>query len=579
MSHKPLWRLLLVFFVLVLAVSAVGLFYYESQWKQIKKEKQNELLAIADLKVSQIVNWRKERLADAATIFANSLLAPHIRDLLKDPKGAKGKKQIRAWMESFRTTYQYDDILLLNGKGAVLLSVAPNREKIGPHAKGLSSRAMKARRIIFSDLYRGTAAKIRLYIVVPILDKEENETLGVFLLRIDPHVFLYPLIETWPTPSPTGETMLIRREGNGGVYLNDLRYRKDAALALRFPIRGRDLPAALAASGKEGIVEGADYRGTEVLGAIRPVPDSPWSIIAKVDKKEVSAPIRWRLWNLMLVIALCILLAGAGVVLILQRREEEEERIYREHLEETVKKRTAELEKVNRQLEASYRDMESFSYSASHDLRTPLVAINGFVRRLSKDYAEVLDSRGVELLNIVRERAGKMERLVNDLLAFSRVGAREIQSVEIDMEALASEVCEELRLSIGRRDVRIEIKPLPRAVGDPSMIRQVLVNLLGNAIKFTRPREVAWIELSGASDCDENVYNVKDNGVGFDMEQAGKLFGHFQRLDNAGEFEGTGIGLVIVKRIVEKHGGRVGAQSRAEGGATFFFTLPTLRQR
>lgn len=573
-SRKTPWQFLLIFFILVISISSAGLLYHESQKKQIKKGKQNELLAVADLKVDQIVSWRKERLADAATIRKNFLLAPYIQHLIEDPKGAKGRKEILTWMESFRETHQYEDVLLANKKGAILLSAAQKADVIWPDSRKLVAEAIKTRKIVFSDLYRSVVAeRIRLSIVVPILSEEGTDTLGVFLLRIDPYEFLYPLVERWPTPSPTAETMLIRREGDEVVFLNDLRHRKGTALTLRLPISDQHLPAAMAARGREGIFEGIDYRGTEVIAATRSIPDSPWAIISKVDKEEVYAPIRARLWNVTLVIGLCIVSAGAGVVLIWRKREEEEQRSYREHLEETVRERTAELEQVNQRLEASYRDMESFSYSASHDLRTPLIAIHGFARRVLKDYTDSLDPKGVEFLTIIKDNAGKMEKLINDLLAFSRVSTREIQFTEIDLGALVEEVFDELKPKTGGRDVRLVVKALPVGFGDASMIRQVLVNLLSNAIKFTVSREVGFIEVGGTVEGSESTYFVKDNGIGFDMQFAEKLFGLFQRLNNSQEFEGTGIGLVIAKRIIEKHGGRIWAEGRLNEGATFFFSL------
>jgi signal transduction histidine kinase len=573
--RKTPWQLILVFFILVIVICSVGLFYYESQWKLIKKEKQDELLAIADLKMSQIVNWRKERLADAATIFENSLLAPHIRELLQDHKGAKGKRQIRAWMESFRAAFQYDDILLLDKKGTILLSVVQKSEGIGTDAKKLSSSAMKTQQIIFSDLYRSEVSqKIHLSIVVPILDREENETLGVVLLQIDPYVFLYPLIQTWPTPSPTGETILISRDGDEVVYLNDLRYRKDTALIFRLPISDRHLPEAMAARGKEGIFEGIDYRGSEVLSAIRSIPTSSWSIISKIDKKEVYAPIRWRLWNVMLVIGLCIFSAGTVVIFIWRKREQEEQRAYRESLEATVRERTAELERANNQLQEFNKDLESFSYSVSHDLRQPLIVIEGFARSLIKKYGDKFDDYGKENLSIIRDQAAKMTRLINDLLSFCRASTKEIQKSDIDVSSLTHSIVEEMKATIGERTVQFEVRDLPVIWGDSSMIRQVMVNLLSNALKYTRARDIARIEIGGAEKEEGNIYYVKDNGVGFDGENAANLFSMFHRLHTAEEFEGTGIGLVITKRVVNKHGGRIWAEGKINEGATFYFTLP-----
>lgn len=220
------------------------------------------------------------------------------------------------------------------------------------------------------------------------------------------------------------------------------------------------------------------------------------------------------------------------------------------------------------------KELEAFSYSVSHDLRTPLRAIDGFSRILIEDYRDKLDDEGKRLLNVVRNNALKMGQLIDDILAFSRMGPLALEISKVDMEKLARDVFAELQSTEEERDLKLEIKTLPTTSADPSMMRQALVNLLANAIKFTRPRTTPLIEVGGRAGDDENIYYVKDNGVGFDSQYIGKLFGVFQRLHRVEEFEGTGIGLAIVKRIIGKHDGRVWAESKVNEGATFYFTLP-----
>lgn len=573
--RKTPWQLLVIFFILVIAICSVGFFYYESQKKEIRKDKQDELLAIADLKVGLIANWRKERLADAATIRENFLLVPHIRRFLRNPKGAGGKEGILTWMGSFTETFQYDDILLLNKEGTILLSVANKGAVIGSDIRELASEAMEKRKIVFSDLYRSKVKdRIHLNIIVPIFSGDKSDALGVFLLRTDPYLFLYPLIEKWPTPSLTAENMLIRREGDYVVYLSDVRHMKGTALTLRLPVSDPHLPAAMLAKGKEGIVEGIDYRGTEVLAAIRSVPDSSWGIVSKVDKEELYAPIRERLWNVMLVIGLCLLSAGTGVLLIWRNRGEEEQRKYRQQLETTVKLRTEELEQTNKQLKESYKDLESFSYSVSHDLRQPLVVIEGFSRNLLKKSGDKLDDSAKGKLSVIADQATKMGHLIKALLDFSHASTTEIRKSDINMNVLLLSVIKEMKIATDKKTVEIETKDLPVAWGDEALIRQVLINLLSNAIKYSLPREPGKIESGGEEKEKENIYFVKDNGVGFDGAQVDKLFVPFKRLHPSEEFEGTGIGLAISKRIINKHGGRIWAEGKLNEGATFYFTLP-----
>jgi two-component system sensor kinase len=193
---------------------------------------------------------------------------------------------------------------------------------------------------------------------------------------------------------------------------------------------------------------------------------------------------------------------------------------------------------------------------------------------LIEDYADKVDDEGKRLLNIIRGNTKKMSDLIDNLLDLSRIGHKDIDHTEIDTDKLAKAVFDEIKATVPERELQFDIKPLPPAYGDEGLLRQVFFNLLFNAIKFTRSRENAIIEVGGHVEGLENVYYVKDNGVGFDMQYADKLFGTFQRLHSDKEFEGTGIGLAIVQRIINRHGGRIWAEGKVNEGAIFYFTLP-----
>ncbi len=247
-------------------------------------------------------------------------------------------------------------------------------------------------------------------------------------------------------------------------------------------------------------------------------------------------------------------------------RAEEEIRQLNASLEARVESRTVELV-------AKSRELEAFAYSVSHDLRAPLRAIDGFSRMLEEDHASQLDAEGTRLLAVVRQSANRMGLLIDDLLSFSRAGRHEIQRVPVEVTPLVRGLLDELLPADERERTEIVLGELPEVSADPALLRQVFVNLLSNAIKFSAGRERRRIEVTGDREGSWASFQVRDNGVGFDMRYASKLFGVFQRLHGR-EFEGTGVGLALVQRIVERHGGKVGAEGVVDRGATFTIQLP-----
>ncbi|MGN6186327.1 MAG: ATP-binding protein [Thermoanaerobaculia bacterium] len=241
-----------------------------------------------------------------------------------------------------------------------------------------------------------------------------------------------------------------------------------------------------------------------------------------------------------------------------------------EELESKVRERTAQLQRSNHEL-------ESFSYSVSHDLRAPLRAIDGFALMLDEDYGATLDEDGRRLLSVVREEARRMGLLIDDLLDFSRLSRQALRPAPVNLETMAEDIISTLRQANPERTIELVCTPLPPALADQATVRQVLVNLLSNAVKYSKREGVIRIEFSGARDGALNQYSVRDHGVGFDMRYVDKIFGVFQRL-HGDEFEGTGVGLAIVERIVARHGGTVRAEGKIGEGACFHFTLPAVEE-
>ena len=258
-------------------------------------------------------------------------------------------------------------------------------------------------------------------------------------------------------------------------------------------------------------------------------------------------------------------------------RDSSRDPIYRDGIirDITDRKQTiVDLEHRTDELASAYADLESFSYSVSHDLRSPLRAIDGFAKIILKEIGGTLDPESLRKFNVIRANTEKMSNLIDGLLNLSRASRATLSKAKFDIKSAAMDIWEELRAGNPNRKMELKIHDLPPASGDRSLLRQVLSNLLGNAVKFTRDKDLALIEITGHKSGDFSTFCIKDNGTGFDMNYYDNLFGVFRRLHSEREFEGTGIGLAIAKKIIQKHGGQIWAEGKPGEGAAFYFTLP-----
>jgi PAS domain S-box-containing protein len=970
---------LLIFIFLAAGIVTGGYFAYRNYEKNYRSEEERQLSAIADLKVDQLVQWRKERLGDAIEFYKNNVFSDLVKRYFKNQADADAKRRIQAWMGQNSTENIYNRICLHDIVGTERIFF-PEGKIHAPFIFSLrSAEVLKSGKVEFQDFYRDeNDKKVYLNIIVPILDEYDNrKTLGILALRIDPTQYLYPMIEKWPTLSKTSETLIIRRDGNDVLFLNNLKFYKDAALNLRIPLERKDILEVKAVLDIKGVVEGRDYRGEHVVGVVCAVPDSPWFLVARMDMEEVNAPLRERLW--LMIVLVGALLVGVGTIgglvfryqrasLYASRRNEEQIRIFNEQqqkildaspimifykdkenrfirvnealartngkskeemegktcwdlysweaadhywqddkevisagqsklnivesmetpkgmtcvesskipyrdstgsiigivgftqditerkkieaglektrkelvvikksadeasefaesvintvreplisldqdlrvvtvshsfydffkvkpeetvgqliydlgnkqwdipklrelletilpqkasfnnyevehdfatigrrtmllnarqiqrtsktneriillaiediterkeieagLEKTRKelaviKKTADeasefaesvintvreplisldqdlrvitvsrsfydffkvkpeetvgqhiydlgnkqwdipklrellenilpqkasfdnyevehdfatigrrtmllnarqiqrtsktneriillaiediterkeieagLEKTRKELVVTNKELEAFSYSVSHDLRAPLRHISGYVELLVKHFQSELSEKGVHYLDSIEDSAHQMGKLIDTLLQFSRTGRVEMHRSQMEMSEIVQEVVESVSKDNPDRTIEWVVRKLPSVSGDDLTLRLVWMNLLSNAAKFTRTRENALIEIGAKDEIKEVIFFVRDNGVGFDMKYAQKLFGVFQRLHPSEEFEGTGIGLANVNRIVMRHGGRAWAEAELNKGATFYFSIP-----
>jgi len=313
-ERRVAYPLVLIFALIAAGIVTSGYFYYQNYEQQFRTEVERQLSAIAELKAGELEQYRKERLGDATTFFKNAAFSGLVRRFLDHPEDAETQEQLRAWLDKYQTYYQYDRVFLLDAQGVERMSTPVTAAPVSAVVSRRIAEVLRSREIAFQDFHRNEHnQRIYLTLLVPILDgPDHNQALGVLALRIDPETYLYPFIKHWPTPSRTAETLLVRRDGNEAVFLNELKFQTNTALTLRIPLDKTNRPAVKAVLGQKGIVEGADYRGVPVLAALRAIPDSPWFLVARMDTAEVYAPLRERLWTIILLVSALLLCAGAG---------------------------------------------------------------------------------------------------------------------------------------------------------------------------------------------------------------------------------------------------------------------------
>jgi signal transduction histidine kinase len=575
--EKRAWAVFaLIFILLASGIAAVGYISYRNFEKSFHAQAEQQLTSIAKLKVYELSGWRKERLGDAEILCKNPVFAALVKGWFENPGDALARARIQAWLENYQVYLEYDRVRLLDAEGQIRLS-----DPIGlpPVSSAVASRipeVLKSKHVEMVDFYRSDKdLHIGLSIIIPIVDAQaDNQAIGLVVLRIDPKKHIYPFIQSWPTPSASAETLLVRRDEGHVMFLNEFRFQRDAALALRISLEKVDTPAVKAVLGHEGIVEGPDYRGVPVVADVRPVPDSPWFLVSKVDSAEVSAPLRERLWQTLLFLGALLLAAGSLLAQVWRRQSL---RHYRSMVLEAEALRESEV-RYNSELEAKNAELERFTYTVSHDLKSPLVTIKGFLGYLEKDALLGNKDRLHEDIERIRGAAMKMSALLEELLEMSRIGRTVNPPEKISLGTLAREAAELVAGQIMEKKVAVDISPgLPEVIVDRPRMLEVLQNLLDNAVKYMGDQSEPRIEVGTREDNGETVFYVKDNGMGIEPRYQQRVFNLFDKL-NPGS-PGSGIGLALLKRIVEVHGGRIWVESEGIGkGSCFCFTIEKAKE-
>lgn len=685
--------LLLVFAALAVGLITMGYVFYRQQEKNHQQAVQHQLSAVADLKVGELTQWRRERLGDGEVFFGNESFVGLAQRCIEAPDDADARHRMNGWLRQVREAYSYDQVSLMNVSGAPVHSFPSTPSP--SHSPAQLMEAVDPERVSFLDFHRDAPElPIHLTVLVPLRTKS-SRLVGVLALRVDPSKRLYPMIRRWPTPSETAETLIVRREGSDVLFLNELRFRQGTALSFREPLSNERLPAVQAALGHTGSFEGVDYRGVEVISEMRAVPDTPWFLVARMDKSEALGPLAQPLWLMVSLVTALLAASGAALGLVWRqqtsrfyrdsyeaavalRESEERYRGLMEHApvavfinrndrvveanlaclplfgaqskEELIGKSSYEMfhpdfhdairerikrlrennevvplmeerilrldgttvevevtaapfmdrgeraihvvimditerkeaERALREREVELRqrndELTRFTYTVSHDLRSPLVTIQTFLGYLEKDLASQ-DRESVERdFGYIRGAALKMARLLDELLSLSRVGRMINLHKEVSLQAVVEEARALVAGRLASRGVELDVVEEPVFLhGDLPRLVEVFQNIIDNAVKFMGDQPHPRIEIGVESVDGETVVYVRDNGQGIDPRHTSKLFGLFEKLDP--QSEGTGMGLALVSRIVEVHGGRVWAQSDGLGrGACFRIMLPGTRR-
>ncbi|MCX7919485.1 MAG: PAS domain S-box protein [bacterium] len=405
-------NIIIIFTILAIGISLISYFFFLFTKHSIEQNISDNLSSVAELKVRQIVSWRNERLSDAKVIQENPIITAHISRWLTQPESAQLREPIIRWMNSLLTHYKYQSILLLDTQGNVRLASNEQDAQIGKHAYALFKQCLQDNQVRLSDFHKTERLGVHLDLIVPLLISKNNRTecIAVILLRIDPHKNLYPLIQSWPTPSATAETLLVRQEGNDLVYLNELRHKKNTALQLRFPITTKNLPAAMGVRGEFGIREGIDYRGKPVLASIHSVPGTPWIMVSKVDQDEIYTPLRHRAWIITMITIMIIIIAGAMVTVWWreqrvqfyrsQYQAELDRKALLSHFEYLVKYANdiiLLIDETGKIIEVNERAVLTYGYSREELLRKNIRDLRApeFVQGIEDQLRETLDKHGL----------------------------------------------------------------------------------------------------------------------------------------------------------------------------------------
>lgn len=557
-----------------LAVAAVVMAMALALWMERTHQRDLEaarLASMSQLRADQISIWLRD--LSIQMRFAASSQADALYQRWRERADAAAHDKLVRYLTEIRAAIGGYRAMVIHNGTEVVADTHATPEALSAELRAAVRKAMATGQVKFTPLHgaQGPPPAPRLDLVAPLSAPAGGERQAVIVVRMNPREDVLGLLRRWPVDSATAVALLVREDAGflvGAFEANRIPISAPHNLAAR-ALRG-EVPMGKAFSG-------TDYRGVPVIGVVQPVQGTDWHLVTKVDSAELVSDSAGR----MLAILAGGLLALAALTLLAYwmrerqalasaRQQQKDQEVYRAQLEELVARRTHELAQRNQSLERSVRDLEAFSASVSHDLQGPLRTMSGFANVLAHTEGSKLSDNGRQKLTRIVANAATMSRMIDDILRCSRAERVAMERGPVDVGDVVRDVVAHQAQAYPAAQIRVG--DLPVIDADAAMVRQIFDNLIGNALKFSATQAAPVVQVDALTDPAGTLFRVSDNGVGFDTAQADKLYAPFQRLHSDEAFPGTGVGLSIVRRLVERHGGHITATTQP-GHTVFSFSL------
>lgn len=588
LNHK--WFIPISLYVIAsILIFYIGLLYYQQSKKQVLDEATVQLEILSSIKLSEISEWFLEREKDISFYRNNRYFRNEVNRFFESSD--QNVSILADWLSQTQKSHGYD-IFIIDKSGKSYFITGNDSTDLSDFIIDSCVNNIQKDKMIFLDIYRRKNTDMLFHsTMAPLRLKSNKAPEACLVFRSDVQKHLIGKVVNNDYQTKLFSYTLIRNEGDSVYFVNGEKYKNLSDLASGNVKKMDKSPFVQAAQGKTGIQRGIGLKNEELLSSIGKIPSSQWYLVVHSDIDNILAPLSDRKWSIigfgLLAVVIFIIYHLRYVIAVKNKRLEQVIDLYREinslnqNLEKRVEERTEQIENLNKslesranQLEILNKELESFTYSVSHDLKAPLRAIQGFSDIILKEHMASVDEEVKRLMTIIHKNAKRMDQLIKDLLDLSKISRINISFKPLNMNAIIADVITNEYPDLNTSKIKIEIKTLLPSKGDHVLVRQVWTNLLSNAIKYSHKKDLSQITIDSAPINGFIEYSIRDNGAGFNPAYSDKLFVIFQRLHSREEFEGTGVGLAIVKRILQKHGGDIRAEGKEEEGAVFYFTLP-----